>query len=49
MKKTYMTPAVAVIRIETQHMIAVSGPGVNGSTSNTDDLLSPRMDDDMDW
>ena len=47
MKKTYMTPAVDVIRIETQQMIAVSGPNVGGTTSNESDLLS--RDDEFDW
>ncbi len=46
MKKTYMTPAVTVISIEIQHMIAVSGPDVNGTTSNPSDLLSREMEAD---
>ena len=48
MKKTYMTPAVEVIRIEIQHMIATSGPLVGGSTDNEDDLLSREADFDFD-
>lgn len=49
MKKTYMTPAVEVIRIEIQHMIAVSGPEVDGQTNQESDLLSREsfdFDDD---
>ena len=45
MKKTYMTPAVEVIRIQTQGMIAASGPGLGGSTDNVNDLLSRDCDD----
>lgn len=45
MKKTYMTPAVEVIRIETQGMIALSGPG---DAYNSNDVSYSRGGDD-DW
>lgn len=45
MKKTYMTPAVEVIRIETQGMIALSGLG-NEYTST--DVSYSRGSDDWD-
>ncbi len=48
MKKTYMTPAIEVIRIATQHMIAGSGPGVSGTTNQESDLLSRELDWDED-
>lgn len=48
MKKTYMTPAIEVIRIATQHMIASSKPGVGGTTSTESDLLSRELDWDED-
>ena len=45
MKKTYMTPAVEVIRIETQGMIALSGPG---DAYNSSDVSYSRGGDDWD-
>ena len=49
MKKTYMTPALEVIRIQTQGMIATSGPSLGGTTDNVDDLLSRESDDWLDF
>ena len=52
MKKTYIIPTLDVVRIETQHMIAVSGPAVSGSTNEVSDLLSREFDfddDEEDW
>ena len=45
MKKTYMTPAVEVIRIQTQGMIALSGPG---DAYNSNDVSYSRGGDDWD-
>lgn len=51
MKKTYIIPTLDVVRIETQHMIAVSGPEMGGTTDNVNDLLSREFDfdDEEDW
>ena len=51
MKKTYVIPTLDVVRIETQHMIAVSGPEMGGTTDNVNDLLSREFDfdDEEDW
>ncbi len=46
MKKIYVNPELNVIRIATQQMIATSGPLVDGSTSDVDDLLSREADFD---
>jgi len=40
MKKTYINPELNVVRIATQHMIATSGPLVDGTTEDVNDLLS---------
>ena len=40
MKKTYINPELKVVRIATQHMIATSGPLVDGTTDDVNDLLS---------
>lgn len=40
MKKTYINPELNVVRIATQHMIATSGPLVDGTTDDVNDLLS---------
>jgi hypothetical protein len=40
MKKTYINPELNVVRIATQHMIATSGPLVDGATDDVNDLLS---------
>lgn len=45
MKKTYMTPAVEVIRIETQGMIALSGLGKEYTST---DVSYSRGGDDWD-
>ncbi|MBQ8066324.1 MAG: hypothetical protein IJ200_11800 [Prevotella sp.] len=39
MKKIYMTPALDIIKIQTQQMIAGSGPSAGGETDNENDLL----------
>jgi hypothetical protein len=49
MKKTYINPAMEVIKIANQTQMMAGSPGVGGSTDNPNDLLSPRMDDDFDW
>ena len=40
MKKTYINPELNVVRIATQHMIATSGPLVDGTTDDVNNLLS---------
>ena len=45
MKKTYITPKMEIVKIATQQMLAGSGLGISGSTSNTGDLLSRDCDD----
>ena len=45
MKKIYMKPTVEVIRIETQGMIALSGPG---DAYNSNDVSYSRGGDDWD-
>ena len=48
MKKIYMEPAVEVIRIETQNLIASSQIDMAGTTDDVNDLLSRDNDFDDD-
>ena len=47
MKKTYINPELNVVRIATQHMIATSGPLVDGATDDVNDLLSREAEFDL--
>jgi hypothetical protein len=47
MKKTYINPELNVVRIATQHMIATSGPLVDGTTDDVNDLLSREAEFDL--
>lgn len=47
MKKTYINPELNVVRIATQHMIATSGPLVDGTTGDVNDLLSREAEFDL--
>ncbi len=54
MKKTYIIPTLDVVCIETQHMIAVSGPAISDTetTNDVNDLLSRGFDfddEEEDW
>ncbi|MEE0870689.1 MAG: hypothetical protein U0L52_04885 [Bacteroidaceae bacterium] len=40
MKKTYMAPAVEVIKVDVANMMATSMPIVDGTTVNTNDVAN---------
>ena len=53
MKKTYITPSMETIKIELQHMIAVSSTGINLTDEVIDaqdeDAVSDGMSRGFDW
>ena len=49
MKKTYIIPELEVVRIETQQMLAASGPELSGKAYEGGDIiLAPGMEDPED-
>ena len=49
MKKTYIIPAMEVIKIASQTQMMAGSPGLGGDYNGSGPVLSPEMDDDMDW
>ena len=47
MKKTYVSPEIQVVKIESQLMTPASPLGINGRTNQTSDLLG--RDTSTDW
>lgn len=48
MKKTYIIPELEVVRIETQQMLAASGPVLSDKPYESGEILAPGMEDPED-
>ena len=44
MKKIYMSPAMDIIELKKQTLLAGSAPGLGGDLGGSDPILSPELD-----